>query len=338
MMKRYLKKGVCLENQNFFDCDNEFYIQEVINSSVKEYSYPGSSIKHEIESEILKLYDKFRDLIFENLDDYYRELDTLPIFVSNAGLNSDCPCDVQLFQKYIQESENSVDNLYKYLYLEDYGFLLSTIRNLLVSMDYAFVNYFIQICNINMDLTKINNENTIWTVSSYESSCILSLLESYFTKAYSILDILTKIAYELQKMNNNYESYNKVECKNILWGDRKKLLINKTIGTVFERSNTIKIIESIRNEVVHNGSLEQVPKIFILIKDKKIMERFMLFPDFNDGNLATFKNRNHFFGDENKVNDKLPEINSKYLVELLNTLKQLNKIKIEEDDEKIPEI
>ena len=145
-------------------------------------------------------------------------------------------------------------------------------------------------------------------------------MESYFTKAYSILDIVTKIAYELEHKPSNYECYKKLKCANILWGDRRNLQIEEDIQTVFARSETIKKIEALRNEVVHNGSWEPNPKVFITFKEEVLIERFMLFPDFENGHLSTVKNRNHFFGKGTRVNDELPRIHIEFLTELLTTI------------------
>ena len=74
----------------------------------------------------------------------------------------------------------------------------------------------------------------------------------------------------------------------------------------------------------HNGSLEQNPTVYISLKNNEIVERFMLLPDYINGNLLTVKNRKHFFSDGNKVNDILPELHIAYLREIISTIKYLN--------------
>lgn len=94
---------------------------------------------------------------------------------------------------------------------------------------------------------------------------------------------------------------------------------------MFVRSDAIKLIESLRNEVVHNGSLEQNPKVYISFENNKMVERFMLLPDYIDGNLVSVKSRKHFFSNTNKANELLPELHIIYLKEILSTIKFLNK-------------
>ena len=80
-------------------------------------------------------------------------------------------------------------------------------------------------------------------------------------------------------------------------------------GTIFEDCDVIKMIESLRNEAVHNGSWEDNPKVYVKFGGGKIIERYMLFPDFEEGRLVNFKNRKHFFSRGTKVNDVLITIN-----------------------------
>lgn len=136
--------------------------------------------------------------------------------------------------------------------------------------------------------------------------------------------MLTKITYEFENKYDSFENFKKAKSANILWGNRKRLAIKDEPDTVFIRSNTVKLIESLRNEVVHNGSLEQNPKVFIVFENNEIVERFMLLPDYIDGNLSTAKNRKHFFSNGNKANKVLPELHFAYLKEILNTVKLLN--------------
>ncbi|MEE1503805.1 MAG: hypothetical protein UGF89_06145 [Acutalibacteraceae bacterium] len=323
-MKTYFQNGTSADIEYSPDYVEKFCVQKMLEPSVEKYIYTGDSIKYELDAELVILYDKLRDLLFEDVDKYYSELDIIPIFVQDAGYDSDCVLDKNTFLKLVNEYKDKVPNLYKHLYLVDIQFLIATIQNLLEGMDYSFTNFFVQISNIEHKNYLTDKTDTVLMLTSQDSRYISSLLESYFTKAYSILDILTKICYEFENKYDSFENYKKTKSANILWGDRKHLSIKDAADTVFIRSDTIKLIESLRNEVVHNGSLEQNPKVFITLENNEIVERFMLLPDFIDGTLVTAKNRKHFFSDGNKANDLLPQIHMNYLKEILSTIKYLN--------------
>lgn len=300
-----------------------FYIHYLGDNHVDRYVYPNDSLKYSIESELVSLYDRFRDLFFPDTKAYYRELGTLPIWVQSAGQDSDCAVTAEFFIKWIQEGLEKIPNLHRHLYLVDCQFLVGTIQNLLTGMEDAFVNYFIQIANAGMRLEPQNKDITIFEVS-WNSRCLSALLENYFVKAYSILDMLCKIGHEFENPQTSFSSYRKMKSSRVLWGDRKKLHINGTKETLFEECSLVRGIESLRNEVVHNGTWELSPKIFIKFERGSIVERYMLFPDIEQGHLATVKSRKHFFGRTTRVNDVLPEIHLEYMTRLLNTIIILN--------------
>ena len=321
-MKTYFQNGIMQEIQQYTDCINSFCVQE-IPDSIEKYVYKGDSIRDSLNYELVELYDKFRDLLFPDTEKYYEQIDSVPIFVREAGYNSDCSLSSEQLLELIDIFKDTVPDLYKHLYLVDIQFLIATIQNLLDSMNYAFTNYYVEISKINVTDILRSDADTTLMLNSYEARCLSSLVESYFTKAYSILDMLTKIEYEFEHKYDTFDSFKKTKSANILWGDRKKLNI-ETQNTIFSRSNTVKLIESLRNEVVHNGSIEENPRVFIRFENNQIAERFMLIPDHTDGLLVTSKSRKHFFSQENKANYVLPTIHFDYLNEVLSTIKYLN--------------
>ena len=106
---------------------------------------------------------------------------------------------------------------------------------------------------------------------------------------------------------------------------QKKLDINETEGTIFEKCELISNVESIRNEIVHNGTWELTPKIYIRFNDGEEAERFMLFPDMEQGHLSTVINRRHFFSGNVKINDIFPAIHLEFKYRLMNTIYAIKK-------------
>ncbi|KUO76397.1 MAG: hypothetical protein APF77_06780 [Clostridia bacterium BRH_c25] len=298
------------------------------NSSVDPYIYPGDSIKYELDGELVSLYDKLRDLFFPDTDKYYSQLNTMPIFFQAAGQDSDCGLTADSFCKLIEgDLFKTMPDINRYLYLVDCQYLIGTIQNLISGMEDAFVNYYVKISDIKCSFQTEALNTTYFTMSQSVRN-ISSLLESYFVKAYSILDMFCKLAYEFENPMDDFSCYKKMKSSDVLWGERKKLKINGTNQTVFEKCDLISTIEALRNEVVHNGSWELNPKVFVVLNEGLEVERFMLFPDIEQGHLATVKNRRHFFGKGEKVNVILPQIHMKYMNRVLNTAKMLNRLKL----------
>jgi len=320
----YNFNGTSCDIDNFMENTTEFYIQDLGEKHLDRYLYPDDSLKYELDDELVSLYDKLRDTFFNDIDEYYKGLSCLPAFVQEAGQNSDCGLTADVFSKWIQDEKcKRITNFNKYLYLVDCQFLVGTIQNLLRGMEDAFVNYFIKISNVNT-INSTGNLNAIIYEMSQNIVSISAGLENYFIKAYSILDMLCKISFEIQNPQEDFSKYTKMKSADLLWGARKNLAINGSEKTLFQKCELVSMIESMRNEVVHNGTWELNPKVYIRFENGKLVERFMLFPDISQGRLATVKGRKHFFGYGTKVNDILPRIHIEYKNRLLNTIRLLN--------------
>lgn len=327
-MKTFFQDGISKEVNYFLGEQPLFYIQKLEGNPSEKYVYPGDSIKYELDNELVALYDKLRDLFFPDVDQYYSEAYLMPDYVQNAGQNSDCDMSSEIFQKILQmDSFQKAPNIYRHLYLVDCQYLVGTIQNQIIGMEDAFINYYLRISFVEPNIVPEKPNVTFLNISP-EVIGISALLENYFIKAYSILDMLCKIAYEMESPQDTFDTYKKTKSANTLWGARTRLRINNTPDTVFEKSDLIATIESIRNEVVHNGAWELNPKLFTRFENGEIVERFMLFPDLCEGRLATVKNRKHFFGNGIKVNEVFPKIHRKYKEKVLNTVRFLNAMEL----------
>lgn len=312
----------------FLDENTEFGIQIFESEHVDDkYIYPGDAINYKLESAIISLYDIFRGLVFDDMDKYYKEIEHMPVWAYHAGLDSDCDISAEFFSELILMSD--IPDLYKYMYLRDCEFLVATVQNLYLAMEDAFINYYKSIASFKLNKSEyrdlIKSNGTI-VMSSAESIRASAYVETYYTKMYSILDVLCKICYEMQYLRTEFNSYQKIKSADVLWGIRKKLKINGVENTLFEKCKFISNIEAIRNEIVHNGTWELSPKIFVRIKEKTEIERYLLFPDMNQGHLSTVKNRRHFFSSGKKVNDILPQIHLEFKTRLLKTINEIKRV------------
>lgn len=291
---------------------------------------PYEAIDYILDDELVKLYDLFRDVYYPNTDEYYSMIKSLPVFLTEAGQNSDCSVSAQQFEEWKNSMilPNKIE-IERYLYLVDCQFLIGTAQNLLDGMRLVYSHFFSDLTNVGKNLMPVA-PNCTMTEMSYESRSIASFLEMFFVRAYSILDILCKICIELQSPVEAFEGkYKKLQSSKCLWGARKKLRFISTDaieGTLFEKCELVQTIESLRNEVVHNGTWELNPKVFVRFENDEIKERFMLFPDITEGHLSTVVNRRHFFGEEIKVNDILPIMFKEIRERLLLTVKRINQV------------
>lgn len=324
-MKTYTIKGQVKEIPYVLKKDDEFGIQAYDDGRNIYYLYNGDENTRKIEKEFVNLHDLILKIVFTDIDDYYNRLENIPLWVIDAGQNSDSEIGSDCFSKLVNDIKDPI--LYKYLYVNDYFFLVMSVQNLVISMEHAFVNFYKNLSEVKTNIAscELDEPNFHYITVSENTVQVSSCVETYFTKAHSILDMMCKICYELQFVQSDFTKYCKLKSAKILWGDRKKLDINNTPGTIFEKCQTTEYIEAIRNEIVHSGTWEMSPKVFIHCIDKKEVERYMLFPDMYQGHLATVRNRKHFFSSGTKVNDILPEIHRDFYNRMLKTIEVLRK-------------
>ena len=209
-MKTYSPKGIVYNREYCIGADDEFCVQEMITPNIEKYTYSGDKIKYELDDELVILYDSLRNHFFKDIEQYYFELTTMPIFVQSAGQDSDCGISAGQFAELIQENKyNQLSNFYRHLYLVNCQFLIGSIQNLLSGMDDAFVNYYVRISELGNDVLPMKPDTIMFNLSPKVSS-VSSLLESYFIKAYSVLDMFCKLAYELESPMTDFSKYQKM--------------------------------------------------------------------------------------------------------------------------------
>lgn len=320
-MKTYYQNGTVSEVEYVLGSDSPFGIQCDKAGTNNIIYYPGDNVIREIDAELISLYDRFVRLYFSDLDAYYQENTRLPIDLVSGGQNSNVDVSKDEFLELASQSKNKFTDIYKHIYVGDCQYLISTVQNLLQSVEYCFVQYYIQISEVGCNRLWLGNQITSMTSEAF---AVMFFVETFFTKLASILDLMVKILYELENPVDSFPALKKLKSADMLWGERKKVNINNLAGTIFEDCELLRQIESVRHEVVHNGTWEFRSKVFLRVVDMEIVERYMLFPDFENGHLATAKNRRHFFSEGTKVNDVLVSIHHEFYQRLLATLQYVN--------------
>lgn len=157
-----------------------------------------------------------------------------------------------------------------------------------------------------------------------ESRLILGTASQLIISLYSCFDILSKIAYELENIQDCSSSYKRLSSRNILFGDKNKIKKVSKSNTIFDNTRELSIIVNLRNELVHNAAWEMHPKIFIRTKNNVLIDKTIYLPDFNeDGNLIRYKNRKRFFAQGKELNKELPKIFFSILSLIENTIDEI---------------
>ena len=299
--------------------ENKYWFQKLLG----QINFKEEYLISEIDNICANLHDHFVLRIFKDRQIYYSKRGIVPLWISQGGIDPELKISKKQFEKFVSSVEkDELSN--KFLYYFDCSNLISTLQNSVVESKYLLAHFYEV---FNEDDFLIQNKpqisNGVQFVAGTIVTKIFSILNYLFINLNSQLDFTSKICYEYENISNDFTQYPKLKSSGILFGNHKKLSITNQRDSIFENCVSITKILTIRSELIHNASIENLPKIYQVIKDNKIIEKFILFPDFQDGKLKSFKNRRRFFDDDIKLNEILPELIFEYWNRLRNTLESI---------------
>lgn len=299
----------------------------VTQNQIGDFIYRGGEKVYEIESLCFELRNLLAIKTFGSIVEYHRILEH-PIFplVAQAGIDAEIRLSKRDFEEFVTQYEDK-EMLYRMLYFFDIDNLIGTTQNCMIETRFAVGEFYKQ---LNISSFLINEElfsvvDGIQYASGSIVTNITSLINRIFICLYSMLDFITKIAHEVEELQTDFSSYPKLKSKDTLLGYSKKTTFNEMKNTLFEKTSNRKMIEYLRNEIVHSASIDGIPKVYQKIENKKILEKFVLLPDFSNGLIDTYKSRKRFFDNDTKLNEILPELINDYFTRLSFTLQQINK-------------
>jgi hypothetical protein len=283
---------------------------------------------YSVEAECVALHDDLAASIFGGLDVYWKLLPHVPPFLSQAGLNSEAPIGREDFEKALAKLA-AFPELNRFLYLYDCRVLVSAIQECTKEVS-QLTGEFYRILNLEPFFTPgIPVEDSVRWSTSPTVTMLFSTLGFLFIRMHSLLDYLAKLACEIESIRTDFETYPRLASSSFLFGDRKrlkKLAREKVAGTLFETCDEVVEVELIRNLLIHDGLLDDMPKAYEAIEGGKAIERFVLMPDRRDGKFERFKNRHRFYGREDKINLRLTMLVRGFQARQVETLKAIRSL------------
>lgn len=267
----------------------------------------GDSL-YKVEDVCVRLHDDVASKIFGTLGTYYRLLPQIPEFMFTAGMNSESNMPRQAFETIVNSNSSDI-TFNKLLYLYDCRKLISGIQECNKEVVILLGEFY---RGFNLDplfSAEVEEPDGVRFVSSPTTTKILSHLSFIFIRLYSLLDYTTKLVVELEKLRSVFDRYPKLASANFLYGDRDKVSFCGQPDTLFENCDLIREIDIYRNLLVHDGLLDDMPKIYKVVRDGRTIEKFILMPDRGvEGRFEKFKNRGLFYSREDKINLRLPSM------------------------------
>lgn len=273
---------------------------------------------YDVESECVRLHDDLAARIFGDLTAYHAQLPFVPMFLDQAGLNSEAPVSRDDFEQLLQLFAD-FPNLNKFLYLYDTRMLVSAIQECTKEVT-QLTGEFYRILNLEPFFTPgVALEDGVRWSTSPQVTMLTSTLGFLFIRLHSLLDYLAKLAKEAEALHTDFTIYPRLRSGNFLFGNVKHLKLDKA-GTLFEPCDEVAEVELVRNLLIHDGLLDDMPKAYEVIKDGKAVERFLLMPDRKNGQFERYKNRKLFYGGEDKINERLAGLVRSFVKRQVKTL------------------
>lgn len=279
----------------------------------------------EIEDECLYIHDGFAASIFGDLATFHAILPMAPDFVFTAGLTSESPMSRLDFERERRQlADAAVIN--KLLYLADCRKLVAGIQECAKEVVFLRGEFYRALNLEPLFYPPVTAPDGVrWNTSPVVTK-IHAFLGFIFIRLYSLLDYTTKLAIEAGWPKTDFSSYPILSSRNVLFGKRKHISVDVD-GTLFERNAVVTEVELYRNQIIHSGFLDDLPKVYEVIKAGEAIEKFILMPDRGaGGHLERSVNRSFFYSREDKINLRLPTLVAAFQERQVLTLKRIRSL------------
>lgn len=294
----------------------------IVHEWSNHFSISANDNTTEIDSKLISLTHKVANNLFGSVQQLYSILPFKSTLYSYAGVDAEIKVSKQEFEKWVN-SEIS-EETHEILFYYDFKNLVGSLQNLVQESRFLFCDFYKKL-NENSYMLSENplQPNIVMFASGQLVTNIFSTINHLFINLASQLDFITKISVELENLPKDFNEYPKLKSNGILYGDLKKITAITFDNTLFEKTDDIKLILNLRNEIVHNASFENIPKVYQVFKDNVMIEKFIFVPDTTNGNFDTYKNRNRFFNNEVKLNEILPGLVTNFWKKMETTIDKL---------------
>lgn len=302
--------------------------QKTFDALSSEYTYydeNGCRLHNkvmELNSLEVLLHDVITKNVFKGVD-YYAIRGLTPVWLRDAGHSQEQSISKEQFDSMVEYHDNAITH--KFLYYHDCEMVMSAFQNRTCVIEHM-MNAIFKYLSLRVHPPIEYNELVMSSgggdvdLHTQINSLIITLASSF--------DLITKVAYELQHISEvNFDKYPKMKSIHVTYGDRVRLRDDlKVSETLFSKTEPVCIrqVLSLRDEIVHNGSLDFLYNTYHGSIDDKI-DHFIFFPDMTEsGVLMSHKARRKFYSDCNKTfNVVLPQLVNDVLECLRHTLQLL---------------
>lgn len=279
------------------------------------------NLSNDIDFECISLGDAFAIRVFGNANAYYSTIETTPLSLIQAGQDSESPVSSLGFATIMRDQPDG-SAILKLMYVQDCRHLITCIQECVKEVLYLQGEFYRA---LNLDILffpPTKDPDGLRWISSPTVTSIHATLGFIFIRLHSLLDYVTRLAFEVEHFRSAIGRYEHLASRGIQFGGRNKLALNNTANSLFERCELLIEVELLRNRIIHEGFFDDLPKVYKHVQKGATVEKFILFPDRGrEGQFERVKARCLFFSREDKINLRLPAMISEFQSRLLKTLK-----------------
>jgi hypothetical protein len=269
--------------------------------------------------------DALAEAIFGDLKAFQELLPRAPDFLFSAGLNSEAKVSNLDFERVVAAAKDARP-INRLLYFADCRKLVAGVEQctkealLLQGEFYRALNL-----DVLADPQVDEPDGARW-VTSPAVTRLHATLGFLFVRLHSLLDYATKLAFEAEHLRTDFSSYPRLASTDIGFGERKRVAIARVPGTLFEACDVVTQVDLYRDHVIHDGLMDDLPKVYIVVESGKTAAKFVLLPDRGaEGRLEKFKNRNLFYSRADRINLRLPALMAEFQQRQLATLARVRR-------------
>ena len=307
------------------------YIDDNNNEILSFYNdnifYTGDYIP-KLSTILNKLKESIIKFLFVDINIYKNTLAKIPNNIISGGKKPTNQISASNYAR-IFNGLNKDENFYKCIYILDIDNLFFDLLNqILFTTNRAVLGsnelslwLFQKTTNYPKETPPIRRDRFHWSNVNYK---IYALFIDTIIGMRSILDITGKILIDLSKIPNDFNKVIKLESNKCDFNDSRKILNNRF--SVHKRDNGYQVLTDIRNSLVHDTSISEIP--FIFYTKDKIEKADCYLWDYSNDHLTNFKNRFRFYSMKNLIDEFIIRSIPKIFEDVYLSLQEI-KLKIE---------
>lgn len=249
---------------------------------------------------------KFLQGIFSDPSEFWDALATFDFDLLHAGLDPEARAGRDQFNEFFKSASGDAQKLIFYYSVRGYNHATQNMLNhVIISLGDAYEL-----------LSKENLEEKVpLEVQSYggehyrnltSPTChrIWERLGFCIEKIISFLDFLSKYIAEISATDRR-KITGRLNTSSVTFGGWRKIVLAKDTA-LSNLSDDLRMLTVLRDEAVHNGTIDHFSRVYEHAINSKVHARFLLIPDHDGGRILTAAGRRRFFCQDNRLNVILP--------------------------------